>query len=71
MEENFQVIFNIIFVSLLYIIGLSLSLTFKFNKAKNDKEKSEAVMETIGVGILAFFLIVLVFMVGLGGSFLN
>lgn len=71
MQESSQIIFNIVFVGLLYIVGLSLSLTFKLNKAKNDKEKSTAVMETIGVGILTFFLIALVFMVGSSGVAFN
>jgi hypothetical protein len=60
MQENFQIIFNVVFFSLISIIGLMFSYGSKLKKATSDKDKKTALAETIGTGVaLAFVFIVI------------
>ena len=64
MEENYQMIFNLVLIVLILGVGLIYSFLSKSQKAKNDNEVKTALFETIGAGIVFFFLTLIVFMVG-------
>ncbi len=66
--ENFQLVFNIIIVGFAAVGGLLVSYGAKIKKATSSGDKSLALLETLGAGVILFFLIVIFFVVGLSGE---
>ncbi|MCK5081069.1 MAG: hypothetical protein KAQ63_02805 [Candidatus Moranbacteria bacterium] len=71
MEENIQIAFNIIAVSLIVLVGLVISFRTKLAKAVGinlKKETAGILGETIGAGVVLAFIIFAVFAVGHWGG---
>jgi O-antigen/teichoic acid export membrane protein len=63
MQENFQIIFNIVFFIFIAVIGLMFSYGSKLKKANSDKDKKTALAETIGVGVVVAFVFVVILII--------
>jgi hypothetical protein len=63
MQENFQIIFNVIFFSLISIIGLMFSYGSKLKKSTSDKDKKTALAETIGTGVVLTFVFIVILII--------
>jgi hypothetical protein len=71
MEDNFQMIFNVVAVALIFLVMLVVSYRSKLAKAVGinpAKEQATFFAETIGAGVLIGFLIFTVFAVGYWGN---
>ncbi|GEM_PF-6027264 len=65
MNFDFQMIFNVVIVAAICIVGLVLSFSAKAQKAEGKpKEIKTALAETIGAGIILFFIVFAVFAAG-------
>ena len=65
MNFDFQMIFNIVGMATICVVGLTISFGAKAKKAEGKtKEIKAALAETIGAGIILFFIVFAIFMVG-------
>jgi len=67
---DYQVVFNIILLAIIFFALMTVSLGYKMGQTKgNEKEAQRVFSETIGAGIMIFFLIFTIYATCQWGSY--